>query len=265
MMEKKKIQGHEKYRPPLSGWMGGKSLLAKRIVERLPEHQCYVEPFAGAAWILFNKPESKAEILNDINHDIVNLYRVIRNHYEEFINCFNLLLVSREEFTRLRAVLPETLTDIQRAVRFYYLHHCGFNGRVKAPTFRCATGTKPKMNLLLLKEQITAVHERLRRVYVECRPYAEVISLYDRPDTVFYVDPPYFGCETYYGNGIFAQDDFSILAAQLQGIQGKCVISLNDAPEIREVFKGFRLEEISTGYTAGGARKPVTELLLYNW
>ena len=72
-------------RPPLAGWMGGKSLLAKRIVERIPEHTCYVEPFAGAAWVLFRKPESKVEVINDINKEVVTLYRCIQWHLEEFV------------------------------------------------------------------------------------------------------------------------------------------------------------------------------------
>lgn len=70
---------------PLSGWVGGKFHLAKHIVPRIPEHHCYVEPFAGGAWIMFRKPQSKVEILNDINRDVVTLYRVIQKHLPEFI------------------------------------------------------------------------------------------------------------------------------------------------------------------------------------
>jgi DNA adenine methylase len=261
----KTIQSGYNCRPPLAGWLGGKSLQAKRIVERIPKHQCYCEPFAGGAWILFRKPESKAEILNDINRDVANLYRVIRHHWEEFVNCFRWTLISREDFEVFRRSDPDTLTDIQRAVRFYFLHHAGFNGRAVSPTFRTAVSNRPKLNLLRLKAQIEEAHQRLRRVYLECRPYAEVITLYDRPDTFFYVDPPYYGCEAYYGRGFFGRDDFALLAAQLREIKGRCIISLNDVPEIRKIFSGFRLEEITTYYLAGSNRKPATELLFFNW
>lgn len=119
---------------PLS-WIGGKSLLAEKIILRLPEHQCYCEVFGGAAWVLFRKSESKAEVINDINVDLVTLYRVIQYHLEEFVRYFKWMLVSRDEFDRLKRVGPDTLTDIQRSARFYYLVQTSFGSRVKKPTF----------------------------------------------------------------------------------------------------------------------------------
>lgn len=105
------------------GWVGGKSQLTSTIIPLIPEHQCYVEVFAGAAWLLFRKPQSKTEIINDINGDLVCLYRVVQNHLDEFVRYFRWALISREEFERLKSVPPETLTDIQRSARFYFLVH----------------------------------------------------------------------------------------------------------------------------------------------
>ena len=85
-------------RSPLSGWLGGKFLLSKQIVPMIPAHDCYCEPFAGAAWVFFKKELSKVEVLNDINTDIINLYSVVQHHFEEFIRCFKWVLVSRNEF-----------------------------------------------------------------------------------------------------------------------------------------------------------------------
>ena len=253
-------------RPPLAGWLGGKSKLARLIVERLPDHKCYVEPFAGAAWVLFRKAESQAEIINDIKRDVVNLYRVVQHHLDEFIRFFRWALVSREEFERLRAANPDTLTDIQRAARFYYLQHCSFNGRLTGQTFGCSPTRHPKLNLLRIEEQLSAAHLRLSRVYVEHLPYARVISNYDRPDTCFYIDPPYFGCEDFYGKGVFSRSDFEALAAQLRDIQGKCLISLNDTPEVRATFAGFNLESVTTTYTcSAGRNKAAPELLITNF
>ena len=131
-------QDNETFKPirsPLAGWMGGKYQLSKRIVAQIPEHLCYVEPFAGAAWVLFRKPESEVEVINDINKELVTFYRCIQHHLEEFVRYFKWVLVSRDEFERLKRVEPDTLTDIQRAARFYYLQQQCFGGRITNPSF----------------------------------------------------------------------------------------------------------------------------------
>ena len=250
-------------RPPLAGWMGGKSLLARRIIERIPEHICYAEPFAGAAWVLFKKPESRIEVINDINRDVVTLYRCIQWHLEEFIRYFKWVLVSRDEFERLKRAAPDTLTDIQRAARFYYLQQACFGGRIANPTFGYATSRGSRLNLLRIEEELSAAHLRLSSVYVECLPYDELISRYDRPGTFFYVDPPYWDCENYYGPGIFSRDDFTRLAEQIADIQGKFLLSLNDTPGVREVFSAFEIEAVKTRYSCGhGKNTAAGELLI---
>lgn len=253
-------------RPLLAGWMGGKSLLAQNIIERIPTHKCYVEPFAGAAWVLFRKSESKVEVINDINKDVITLYRCLQWHLEEFLRYFKWVLVGRDEFARLKAANPETLTDIQRAARFYYLQQTSYGGRINGPTYGGSVTRPPKLNLLRIEEQLSAVHLRLARVYVECLPYAEILSRYDRADTFFYVDPPYWGCENYYGNGVFSREDFARLAAQLDGIKGKFLLSLNDTPEVRKLFQGFAIEAVQTKYTcSNGKNVSAGELLISNY
>ena len=253
-------------RPPLAGWMGGKSLLAKRIIERMPEHKCYVEPFAGAAWVLFRKPESTVEVVNDINKEIITLYRCLQWHLEEFVRYFKWVLVARDEFERLKLANPETLTDIQRSARFYYLQQSCFGGIIHKPTFGYAATRAPKLNLLRIEEQLSAAHLRLSRVYIECLPYAEVIKRYDRADTFFYIDPPYWNCENYYGEGLFSRDDFAKLATQLAEIKGKFILSLNDTPGVRECFSGFELEAVQTKYTCSKSKSiDVGELLIRNY
>lgn len=132
-------------RSPLSGWIGGKMQLSQAIVPLIPAHECYVEPFAGAAWIFFRKPESTVEVLNDLNRDIVTLYRVIQHHLEEFIRYFRWVLVSRDEFERWKRVAPDTLTDIQRSARFYYLQKLSFGGRIVKPTLGISTTNPPRL------------------------------------------------------------------------------------------------------------------------
>ena len=95
-------------------WLGGKSRLANQIIDRIPPHTAYVEVFAGAAWVLFKKPESKVEIINDINRDLVTLYRCVKHHLPALIEQFKWLLVAREEFERFLKTPPETLTCAKR-------------------------------------------------------------------------------------------------------------------------------------------------------
>ena len=257
----------EQVKSPLTGWIGGKYKLAKTIVARLPEHQCYVEPFAGGAQVLFRKPPSEVEVINDVNGDVITLYRVLQHHLEEFLRWFKWALVSRDEFKRLLKSDPSTLTDIQRAARFYYVQKSAFAGRISGnPTFGYATTRPPKLNLLRIEEELSAAHLRLSRCYIEQLPYADIIARYDRPKTLFYLDPPYWDCENYYGKGIFSRDDFTKLAMILANINGQFLLSLNDTPGVRELFAGFEIQKVQTQYSLSRAgTKKANELLISNY
>jgi DNA adenine methylase len=246
-------------------YLGGKSLLAAKITPLIPSHSCYCEVFAGAAWLLFEKDPSPVEIINDINKDLVTLYRVIQNHLEEFIRYLKWILVARDEFERFIKENPETLTDIQRAVRFYYLLRTCYGAKVVSQSFDVGPSRPPRLNLLRIEEDLSMAHLRLSRVYIEHSTYSAIISRFDRPDTFFYIDPPYYGCESDYGKGIFTRDDFSHLASSLSNISGKFILSINDVPHIRDTFSTFRIQEVSTAYSVAGDHKDVTELLISNF
>lgn len=123
---------------PIVPWLGGKRRLADFIVPRFPAHKCYVEVFAGGAALYFLRPPAEVEVVNDINGELVNLYRVVQRHLEEFVRQFKWALSSREVFKWLQITRPETLTDIERAARFYYLQHQAFGAR-----FRARPGARP--------------------------------------------------------------------------------------------------------------------------
>lgn len=250
---------------PLSGWMGGKYQLSKQVVSMIPQHHCYCEPFAGAAWVFFRKDRSEVEVLNDINADIITLYRVIQHHLEEFIRWFKWVLVSRDEFNRWLKTDPQTLTDIQRAIRFFYIQKTSFAGRIDKPTFGYAPSSRPRMNLLRVEEDLSAAHLRLSEVYVENLHYAELIKRYDREKTFFYIDPPYWNCEDYYGKNLFSKDDFQVLSDQLANIKGKFLLSLNDTPEVREIFSRFTIEAVSVRYSCGTTNTVAKEVLIRNY
>lgn len=248
-------------------YLGGKSVLSKQIVPMIPDHTTYCEVFAGAAWMFFKKEPSKVEIINDINSDLINLYRIVKNHLEEFAKWFRWMLIGREEYQRLKDENPETLTDIQRAARFYYLLRCGYGGKLQF-NYVTSTSRRAPINLMRLEEELSAAHLRLNRVYIESLPYGNCIERFDRPETFFYIDPPYWNYENDYGKDIFSKADFTRLRDILRKVTGKFIMSINDIPEIRAMYKAFNIQEVQTRYSVGspiGEGKKVTELLITNY
>jgi len=260
------VENTMRKKSPLS-YLGGKSLLANKIIPLIPEHKCYCEVFAGGAWMLFKKEESDVEIINDINSDLTTFYRVIKHHLEEFVRYFKWTLTARDEFERLKKENPETLTDIQRAARFYYLLKNGYGSRMVNPSFSVTTTKRSSFNLLRIEEDLSNTHLRLSRVFVENQHYEKLIKRFDRPHSFFYIDPPYYNCENYYGKGLFEKKDFSNLKDILTGIESKFIMSINDVPEIRELYKDFYIKEVHTSYSLAGAhkKKNVQELLIMNF
>ncbi len=149
---------------PVIPWMGGKSRLADRLLPLFPPHDCYIEAFAGGAALFFRRRmPAKCEVLNDVNGELVNLYRVVQHHLEEFVRQFKWALSSRQIFEWQQMTRPETPTDIQRAARFFYLQQHAFGGRVDGQTFGTAT-TASTVNLLRIEENLSAAWARLAGV-----------------------------------------------------------------------------------------------------
>lgn len=248
---------------PIIPWLGGKRRLADTIIPRFPPHTCYVEVFAGGAALYFLRPPAEVEVINDINGEIVNLYRVVQNHLEEFVRQFKWALSSREIFKWLQETPSQTLTDIQRAARFFYLQHQAFGGRVDGQTWGTAT-TAPAVNLLRIEEQLSAAHLRLSGTYIEHLDWRECMRRYDRPHSFFYLDPPYWQTEGY---GVpFPWPEYEAMAAAVRGLQGKAIVSLNDHPDIRACFAGLHMESLPIKYTVGGGQGAERhELLIFNW
>jgi DNA adenine methylase len=249
---------------PIIPWLGGKRRLADTLINRFPKHSCYVEVFAGGAALYFLRHPAEVEVINDINGELVNLYRVVKHHLEEFVRQFKWALSSREVFKWTQATPPQTMTDIQRAARFFYLQHHAFGGRVESQSWGTAT-TAPAVNLLRLEENLSAAYLRLASTYIENLDWQQCIKKYDRPHTFFYLDPPYWETEGY---GVdFPFEQYEQMAALLGQIQGKAMISLNDHPDIRRVFNAFQMETAEINYTVGGGARqaPRTELIIYSW
>ena len=245
-------------------YIGGKSRLAKTIIARIPEHDTYCEVFAGACWVFFQKEPSKYEIINDLDSELVAFYRVLQNHLEEFLRQFRWLISSREWFEDYKRQSDAGgLTDIQRAARFYYVQRHAFAGRPRNPSFGSNPLNHPRINLLRMEEELSAVHLRLCRVTVENLPWEVLIERYDRPTTVLYLDPPYWNRRDYKHN--LVPDDYRRMADILSRIKGRFLLSIDDRPETRETFDRFKIEQVTTMYSASGShQKRVAELLITN-
>lgn len=251
---------------PLVPWVGGKRRLAQHILPLFPEHSCYVEPFCGAAALFFMKEPSKVEVLNDVHGELVRLYRVVQNHLEEFVRHFKWSLASREMYGWLQSTRPDTLTDIQRAARFFYLQKLGFGGKVDGQTFGVATTSKARLNLLRLEEDLSQAHLRLHQVTIEHLDWAACIERYDRPHTFFYMDPPYYGTEGY--GAAFGLEQYDRMAELMHEMKGKAIVSVNDIPAMRQAFAGLSMKRLTINYTVGASgqgREPKGELLIWNW
>lgn len=232
---------------PLS-YIGGKRTLAAKVIALFPKHTTYVEAFAGGAQVFFHKQPSKVEVLNDLDGEIVNFFRVCQEHHQELLRYFRFMVVSRKTFDLLKATDPAHLTDIQRAARYMYLLKGSFASLVCRPNYHWHVVQPPGLNFEQLPELIENTHKRLARVQLECLPYEEVLKRYDRPGTLFYLDPPYFGRKLYHYN--FEADDFRKLAERLGTLRGKFILSLNDLPEVRTIFRKFRIKHVETSYTS---------------
>jgi len=248
---------------PLS-YIGGKNRIANQIIEIFPEHKTFVEVFAGGAQVLFHKEPSAVEVLNDLDGDVVTFFRVCQLHYDELVRYLKFTVISREWFDLLQAQDPKALTDIQRAARFFYLQKNAYAGLIRHRKFGYSIEEPSRFNPERIPELIENTHKRLLRVQIESLPYEEILRRYDRPGTLFYLDPPYFGRKLYNFN--FSEADFIELAKRLGQLRGKFVLSLNDVPEVRRIFRRFHFREIDLAYTAQQtAGKRFRELLITNY
>lgn len=246
-------------------YIGGKSKLSEIIIKMIPNHKTYCEVFAGAAWVFFRKEPSKYEVINDRDSDLVTFYRVLQNHLEEFLKQFKWLLSSREWFEDYkRQQEAGGLTDIQRAARYYYLQRHTYGGRVRNRTFGVQPQRPPKINLMRMEEDLSDVYFRLMDVTIENLPWDEFIKRYDRKETFFYCDPPYYKLPYYKHNMVFK--DYQQMGDILSEINGNFILSINDLPIIREIFKRFNVKPVELKYSVyKGSRTKGKELLVSNF
>ncbi|HEV7345792.1 MAG TPA: DNA adenine methylase [Devosia sp.] len=250
-----------------AGYIGGKRNLARLVtalIEATP-HQTYAEAFVGMGGIFLKRRTAPpAEVINDYSGDVATFFRILQRHYTPFMEMLRYQVTSRREFERLRACDPATLTDLERAARFLYLQRLAFGGKVAGRNFGVSAGMSARFNVTKLAPMLEDVHERLAGVVIEQLRWQDFITRYDRPGTLFYLDPPYWGCEGDYGKAMFSRGEFEEMATRLRDLKGRFVMSINDVPEIRGLFTGFDLQGVELTYTVAGGRNavPARELVI---
>lgn len=250
---------------PVAGYIGGKRNLSRRLVELIgaTPHDLYVEPFVGMGGVFFRRDRRPAvEVINDISADVTTLFRILQRHYPQFLDTLKWQLSSRAEFERLMRVDADTLTDLERAARFLYLQRLAFGGKVSGRNFGVTRTGPARFDLTKLVPMLEAVHDRLAPVHIERLPFEKLIARYDRAGALFYCDPPYHGCEDDYGKGVFSRADFACLRDLLEGAQGRFILSINDHPDIRELFAASVIEEVGLTYRVSGAPTEARELII---
>jgi len=254
---------------PVAPYVGGKRNLANLIIDRITgiPHHLYAEPFVGMGGVFLRRPEpAAAEVINDFSRDVATFFRVLQRHYTAFLEMIRYQLTTRVDFDRLIDTDPATLTDLERSARFLYLQRTTFGGKVAGRTFGVSPDRRAAFDITRLIPMLEDLHTRLSAVTIECLPYGEFIARYDRPKTLFYLDPPYWGSEKYYGKELFSKEDFGHLAKQLRTIKGRFLLSINDTPEIRKIFAAFKLTPVQTTYSVRGKGNATAakELLISN-
>jgi DNA adenine methylase len=251
-------------------WIGGKKSMRELIVSLFPlYYERYIEVFGGGGWVLFHKPPGNDfEVYNDFNSLLVNLYRCVRDQYEELQNELKYVLNSREDFDEVRAILDKAYVedDVKRAAYFYQLIRYSYASGLTS------FGSQPhdiRSNFPIIEQ----AHRRLTKVVIENKDFEKLIRQYDRPVSFFYLDPPYFDTEKYYknvGEGGFQKEDHIRLRDTLLGIEGKFLLSYNDCEYIRELYDApgimiesyNRINNIKQRYD-NGAQFP--EILIANY
>jgi len=256
----------EKSLQAIFAWIGGKSKLREKISAFFPEQnvsikerqiQNYVEVFGGVAWmLLFKQRWATNEVYNDLNDELTNLFNIVRHHPNEFLKHFAFLPKSEKMFSYF--LENEQITDIQKAVKTYCKYRWSFsaNGQNFSP--------KPQ-NKMSMYRKILSLSKRFETVSIMNRSFENIIERYNKENSFLYLDPPYYDCEYLY-EVKFSKESHSLLQKLLQNFKGKFCLSYNDVPEIRELYKNFKIVELETIYTCfSEVQKKQTELLIMNY
>ncbi len=228
---------------PILRWPGGKSRLLKDILPLIRPHTCYVEAFAGGLAVLLAKERSKIEVVNDLNGDIVCLYRCAQFHLEALLEEIRWMVNSRQNIKDYLA--QPGLTDLQRASRFLVRNRTSFGGNGDSFAVAKRGGGGAGVSRAKIMNMVRSLAARLDRVAIENASFERILKNYDAPSTLFFLDPPYVGCEiaNYTAWDAARMTDF---ATRVQQLQADWIVTVNDSPLNREIFSNHEFRPVVT-------------------
>ena len=240
---------------PVISWTGGKRRLLKHLLPLIPEHTTYCEVFGGGLALFCAKAPSPAEIINDINGDLVSFYRCCKYHLDPLLDELDLVLNSRRDFEDYCA--QPGLTDIQRAARWMIRNKLSFAGHGR--NYAIAR-TQPLGSRSQRMVAIRALSHRLDRTNIECRSWEKILDTYDSPAAFFFCDPPYLddGGDCYDG---WSREELARFCARLKTLKARWLFTFQDCREVRQHMAGHRIKAITRA--RGIVNKRVTDAGLY--
>lgn len=247
-------------KPPFS-YYGGKQKLAKRIIQMIPEHGLYCEPFVGGGAVFWNKPSSKVEVINDTNRELINFYRTVKHDYVSLEKQIEITLHSRDQHRKATVIYnnPDMFSELQRAWAVWTLANEGFASKIDATWGYDVASATMGRKIRNRREGFTLDYAvRMQDVQIECADALRIITSRDRPTSFFYIDPPYFNSDCGHYDG-YTIEDFEMLLKVLSRLEGKFLLSSYPS----EILEQYRAEndwyQFEIEQTVSVARKKVRQ------
>ncbi len=227
---------------PIVRWPGGKSRVLKHILPMIPPHVCYCEPFAGGLAVLLAKERSDVEVVNDINGNLVALYRNLQFHLPAIMKEIRWLFASRQNFRDF--IAQPGLTEIQRASRFLLVNRTSFAGDCSSFGVAKTAGGGVGFNRKTAGRLLATAQQRLDGVVVENLPYDRCLANYDSKDTFHFIDPPYLNAPTK-NYAAFTESDMGALRKRIEKLNGTWLLTVDDSRFNRELFSDCAVKGLS--------------------
>jgi len=258
--------------PTIVNWYGGKVKLSRQIISIMPEHEHYVEVFMGSASTFFSKPKVARNTINDYNENLVNLFIQVRDHFDELAEKVYWTLYSREEYKKFYRLYQKGFSrtdNLTRAFMYLFLVRASFNSRTGLGFSASVESNSANFNLALI-ERMKLARDKLDSVVIENRSFSEIIPKYDRPESLLYLDPPYWVtmAESTYYEKTMSHLQHLDLAFRLSKCKAPWILSYDDIPEVVELYKEFQIQRTEVKYSLSNSKKKVrsiNELIITNF